>query len=95
MNDSKLSDTDNKLDKAFQTVKSKDIAKNLNDSEQQKTNKETHDIKRPKEKANSTAKMNKYQGRDEKVDPDIYYTVKQENEHLKMHQYKLNDEIKR
>jgi hypothetical protein len=42
-----------------------------------------------------TVKSNKYQGREEKIDSDQYYNLKDENERLKLHQYKLNDEVKR
>jgi hypothetical protein len=36
-----------------------------------------------------------YVGRDDKIDADLYYRVRDENDHLKKHQYQLNDEIKR
>ena len=34
-------------------------------------------------------------GRDEKINPDTFYLYKDENERLKKHQIKLNDEVKR
>lgn len=36
-----------------------------------------------------------YFGRDEKVDSDIFYKVRDENDHLKKHQSNLNEEIKK
>jgi len=108
MNDSKISNVDKNLDNEFQSLKSKNELNktdNFRPSGQNQIPSKT--ISGPikstglntnvhkKEKPNSTTKMTKYGGRDEKVDPDIYYNVKQENEHLKLHQYKLNEEIKR
>lgn len=53
--------------------------------------------KRPSSKMrkNSSSKRPEYAGRDDKVESDIFYKVKDENEHLKKHQTKLNEDIKR
>jgi hypothetical protein len=41
-----------------------------------------------------SSKPAEFMGREEKVDPDIFYHYKDENERLKLHQNKLNDQVK-
>ena len=43
----------------------------------------------------TTGKQKKIGGRDEKIEPDLYYKVKDENEQLKLKKIEMNDRIKK
>jgi len=51
--------------------------------------------KRPESRPKSKMKKVEYIGRDEKVDADVFYKIKDENDILKKQQITLNDDIKR
>jgi len=53
------------------------------------------DSRKSESKAKSKVKKVEYIGRDEKVDSDIFYKIKDENDYLKKQQITLNDDIKR
>ena len=96
MKDSKISNqVDTNLDSIMKEVVKSEAPYGTVKKKEWNNNTSTSTGKNRKPNSASTTKINKYAGRDEKVDPDLYYTVKQENEHLKTHQYKLNDEIKK
>ncbi len=78
-----------KIDEKHLEANVKDFFKKENEKEKLSKEKQIY-FERPKSKAKK-----RHLGRDEKIDADLYYKVRDENDNLKKHQLALNDEIKR
>lgn len=98
---------DKNIDHIFQKTGADSFLRNSNNPDANKEptkltsfenkNKTSYDDQKNKSatRPKSKAKKNDYIGRDEKVSSDVFYKIKDENEHLKKKQYTLNDDIKR
>ena len=89
-------ETKSQLEKSIESGLSKELVKK---KEQDKKVSFNNDVKTRMKGSSSisrikTAKPSEFMGREEKINPDLFYNTKDENERLKLHQNKMNDQIK-
>lgn len=74
------------VDKVTKPAPRKEVKVNISSDDKRRA------VSRPRTGYKKSQEMT---GRDEKVDADIYYRIRDENDHLKRQQMNLNDQIKR